>query len=354
MGLFEAVIIIVVILNLILTVSLFVAYRNKSSSNNTQLALDKMAAELKADLISKQTENMLSLRQSLDNANQLINERLSEGNAVLDRRMAVVGEIEHKLGELYSQTGEIRKIGENIQSLSELLKPPKIRGMMGEIFLENLLNQILPSGLISLQRKYKDGQRVDAAVEIGDYFLPIDSKFPLESFQRLLNLNENDNNYKPALSEFKKAVKKHIDDISTKYIRPDEGSADFALMYLPSEALFARFVSDENNDGFEYALSKKVIPTSPGHIYGFLTSIAALYRQSGLSSEGRQLIETLNQIAGMVDTLNRYHERLGGSLNAAIQVNERSVKELAKLDSALNGIIEGKNSSKEQKNSETS
>lgn len=347
MGLIEIVLIVVVVLNLFLTIGLFVAFRNKRSPREDQLAFEKIAAELKSDLITKQTENILSLRQSLDSANQMVNERLAEGNAVLDRRMAIVGEIEHKLGELYSQTGEIRKIGENIQSLSELLKPPKIRGMMGEIMLENILRQILPADLISLQHKYKEGQRVDAAVKIGDYFMPIDSKFPLESFHRLLNLNENEDNYKLALTEFKKGIKKHIDDISTKYIRPKEGSADFALMYLPSEALYARFVSDENLDGFEYALSKKVIATSPGHIYGFLTSIAAVYRQSGLSSGGRQLVETLNQIALSVDNLNRYHERLNSSLNAASQVNEKSIKELSKLDYALKDLIEGKGSAEE-------
>lgn len=354
MGLFETVIVIVVIVNLLISIGLFFALRNKSSAREEQLSFEKIAAELKADLISKQTENILNLRQSLDTANKMINDRLAEGNETLDRKMAVVGQIEHKLGELYSQTGEIRKIGENIQSLSDLLKPPKIRGMMGEIFLENLLRQILPPDLISLQHKYKDGQRVDAAVKLGDFFMPIDSKFPLESFQRLLNLHENDDQYKAALTEFKRAVKKHIEDISTKYIRPNEGSADFALMYLPSEALFARFVSDENNDGFEQALSKKVIPTSPGHIYGFLTSIAAVYRQSGLSSEGRQLIENLNRMSLSVDNLNRYHERLQSSLNSAQQVNEKATKELSQLEGSLKALLEGRSSGNEEKNQETS
>ena len=154
--------------------------------------VDAALQTLKSELISTQMEGLVSLRESLDSANRLLNERLAEGTETLDRRLELFGEIEKKLTQLEIQARAIQEVGQNIQSLSELLKPPRLRGGLGELLLENLLSQILPNSLYTAQYRFPDGHRVDAVVKLGERLLPIDSKFPLETFQHVLSGEDAD------------------------------------------------------------------------------------------------------------------------------------------------------------------
>ena len=306
----STVLIALIVLNSLLLVWLLVGLK-RWWGRERDPQLDSSLQHLKVELINQQMEGLVSLRESLDSANRIVNERLAEGNTALDRRMAVFAEIENKLGQLATQAQNIENIGKNIQSLSDLLKPPKVRGGLGEILLENLLSQILPTALYQTQYRYSGGQRVDAVISVGDMLLPVDSKFPLESFQRYLQDGDQ-----ASRRELGQAFKKHIDDINGKYIRPDEGTADIAIMYIPSEAVYYQFVSRRDNEGLEYAMAKKVIPSSPGHLYAFLASLSALYRQIGLSSDSRLLLQGLDNLAEALSRLNRLHERLEGSLRS--------------------------------------
>ena len=274
--------------------------------------IESVLIELKSDIVRQQMEGLLSLRQSLDSANLVLSERLSEGNTAMEGRLALFGEIENRLGQLTMQTKNIETVGRNIQSLSELLKPPKLRGGLGEVFLENLLGQILPRSLFDMQYRFDDGQRVDAIVRIGDRLLPIDSKFPLESYQRL----DGTTNGKQNLKEFTRVLKQQIDSIATKYLHPELGTTDFAVMYIPSEAVYYQLIAGDENDGFEYALSKKIIPSSPGHLYGFLASVAAMYRQAGLRSDSRKLVAGLDSLGESLERLKKLHERMNGSMRS--------------------------------------
>ncbi|MFQ5453870.1 MAG: DNA recombination protein RmuC, partial [Candidatus Zixiibacteriota bacterium] len=152
----------IIIINLALTVWMII--RNRHNTVEPLIKLEALISSFKVDLISKQLEGLSSLRESFDNTSRLINDRLAESTSTLDRRMATVGEIENKLGQLSTQTKNIEDIGKNIQSLSKLLKPPKLRGNLGELLLENLLAQILPKALFDTQYRFNDGSRVDTVV----------------------------------------------------------------------------------------------------------------------------------------------------------------------------------------------
>lgn len=286
------------------------ARRGRSTLSSDRI--ESVLIELKSDIVSQQMEGLLSLRQSLDSANRVLSDRLSEGNSAMEGRLALFGEIENRLGQLAVQTKNIESVGRNIQSLSELLKPPKLRGGLGEVFLENLLGQILPRTLFEMQYRFDDGQRVDAIVKIGDRLLPIDSKFPLESYQRLDDTTDGKRN----LKEFTRVLKQQIDSIATKYLRPELGTTDFAIMYIPSEAVYYQLIAGPESDGFEYALSKKIIPSSPGHLYGFLASVSAMYRQAGLQSDSRKLVAGLDGLGESLERLKKLHERMNGSMRS--------------------------------------
>ena len=327
---------------IVLMVSLLVAIR-RNNNNSPGDRVEAALLSLKSEIIEKQVEGLLTLRDSLDKGNSVLTERLSESNLALERRLGLFGEIENSLGKLTKQTESIEAIGRDIQSLSDLLQPPKLRGGVGEIMLENLLAQILPTRMYRMQEQIADGQRVDAVIQLGERVLPIDSKFPLESFQRL-----GDDSDGKSAKEFSKVLKKQIDSIATKYLRPDLGTTDFAIMYIPAEAVYHRFISDAEQDGFEYALSKKkIIPSSPGHLYGFLASVAAIYRQAGLDKGGRQLGDALASLAESLARLERLHERIDGSHRSMGQALTKASQETTQMTQKLTSVQEPEHSSEQ-------
>ncbi|HEX2896622.1 MAG TPA: DNA recombination protein RmuC [candidate division Zixibacteria bacterium] len=279
----------------------------KSSAESIQAAFQTLTAEL----VQKQMDGMLALRNSLDQANKILNDRLAESTKSLDKRVEVFGEIKSQIGELAVQAKNIENIGQNIQSLSELLKPPKLRGNVGETFLENMLSQILPKALYELQHSFPSGQRVDAVIKFGDRLFSIDSKFPLEAFNKHME-NPDKSEYRKL---FTQSIKKHVDDICSRYIIPQEGTLEFAIMYIPAESIYYQLISNES-EMFSYALSKKVIPSSPGHLYGYLATMSAVYRETGLMNQGRQLTAFINKLSDSLQKLSGLHERMDGSVRA--------------------------------------
>jgi len=319
-----------VAVTVLLAVLLFAERRRKSTGpDRIELAFE----QLKREILEKQLEGLISLRDSLDNAGRTMNERLAEGTGAIDKRMELLVDIENRLVQLQTQAENIEAVGRNIQSLSELLKPPQLRGGLGELLLENLLAQILPPALYETQHRFSTGQRVDAVVKVADRLLPIDSKFPMESFERLDDSAET-------RKTFAKSLRKHIDDISGRYIRPDEGTFEIAVMYLPSEAVYYRFVSEDSDNGLSYALSKHVIPSSPGHLYAFLATLSAVYAQAGLSTDSRKLTTGLGNLSDAIDRLKGIHQRMEGSVRALSAALSRGHDEVAGMTTQLEHLRE--------------
>ena len=278
-----------------------------SPTETIQASFQKLTAEL----VGKQMEGLAAVQNSLNQTTQILNERLAESSRSLDQKVEVFGEIKSKIGELAIQAKNMENIGQNIQSLSELLRPPKLRGSIGETFLENMLSQILPKPLFDLQHTFPSGHRVDAVIKFGNKFLCIDSKFPLDSFNKHIEKPENADFRKL----FTQSIKKHVDDISARYILPQEETLEIAVMYIPAESIYYQFIANEQ-EVFDYTLSKKVIPSSPGHLYGFLATMSAVYKETGLINQGRQLSTGLNNLTDSLQKVSGLHERMDGSVRS--------------------------------------
>jgi DNA recombination protein RmuC len=335
---YSAIIIVLLSIIVFFMIILIILNRLKSGKNLNPEKVESLILSIKSDLVSQQMEGLVNLRKSLDSATQLLNERLAQGTGAIDKRMEIVGEIENKLGQLATQTKNIELIGNNIQSLSELLRPPKLRGNLGEILLENLLKEILPPALVKTQYQFKDGQRVDAIVHLADRLLPIDSKFPLDSFERIISNDNSEEGIDVAKKEFNTSIKKHIDSISSKYIQPAERTTEFALMYIPSEAVYGYLISNELAHGFDYDLSKRVIPSSPGHLYGFLASLVAVYIESGISRDNQKLLESIRNVQSSLEKIDSLNDRIGGSLRSALGNSEKTTSEINRIEIELNKI----------------
>ena len=310
-------------------------------SPEESVRMDSAIQLLRADLISRQSQSLLDLRESIDSANRIINERLAEGAGAIDKRLSVFGEVETRLGELSRQTANIESVGKNIQSLTELLRPPQSRGKLGELMLENLLAQIFPRALFETQYRFADGLRVDAVIRLGERLLPIDAKFPLEAYERLMAAPEDKSGHR----DFDQTFKRHVDAISSKYIKPDQNTTDFAILYIPAEAVYYQLVAGGSSSAFEYALEKKVVPSSPGHLYGFLSSLAAVYSeirlaQASVERDGRWLITGINELKETSMRLEKLHERMAGSFRALSAAFERARQELGLIHLQLEKIGE--------------
>ena len=291
--------------------------------------VQSLLSEKKEDqsfLLIQQQINQLQgqFTQVLDNSTQLIhqqmgqlvsnvNERLKESSEVLqksqqslgerlDNAARVVGNVQKSLGSLEEANRKIYEVGKDIASLQEILRAPKLRGGLGEFFLGGLLGQILPSDHFTTQFSFRSGEKVDAVIKLGGSLVPVDSKFPLENFKRMLEgVTEDDKN--KARRQFVADVKKHIDAIATKYILPDEGTYDFALMYIPAENVYYETIIKDDAAGVDrnisqYALSKKVIPVSPNSFYAYLQAIVLGLKGMKIEERAKEIIQYLGRLEG--------------------------------------------------------
>src|SRR5207249_715067 len=223
----------------------------------------------------------------------------------LDRAARVVSEVQGSLGKLGEATQRVVEVGKDIQGLEQILKSPKVRGGLGETLLAELLSQMLPQEHYTLQHPFKSGERVDAALRIGDRLVAVDAKFPLENFRRMLDETEEDKR-RPVRRQFARDVRTRIDEIAKKYILPDEGTFDFALMYVPAENVYYEIIIKDETDLADdpiatYALSKRVVPVSPNSLYAYLQVIILGLRGLRIEANAQIILNDLARLAGDLD-----------------------------------------------------
>src|SRR3989304_69096 len=201
--------------------------------------------------------------------------------------------------------GEMTELGRSMRDLQEFLRSPKLRGQIGEAVLKDLLGQILPKQNFHLQYAFKGGEVVDAALKLEQGIIPIDAKFPMENFRKMAKANDEKEK-----NEHRKAfiadVKKHIDAIANKYIRPAEGTLDFALMYIPAEPVYYEILTN-NPEIDDYAYRKRVRPVSPNTLYAYLRAIIMSLEGSKIEKQAGQILAALREIG---DETNKFGDSL--------------------------------------------
>jgi DNA recombination protein RmuC len=218
-------------------------------------------------------EWLRSTGQRLEVQNKSFNERL-------DNAAKVIGDVNKNIGEF-------TEIGRGMKDLQEFLSSPKLRGNIGEQVLKELLKQFLPNESFNLQHTFKSGEKVDAAIMTSGGIIPIDSKFPLENFRKM----QTDVAYKKV---FESDVKKHIDDISRKYILTDEGTIDYALMYIPSESVYYEIAN--NQMLCDYAQARRILPVSPTTFYAYIKAILMSFEGQKIEKQAKEILSSLRAI----------------------------------------------------------
>lgn len=207
-------------------------------------------------------------------------------NERLDRAARVIAGVQKNIGEM-------SEIGRGMKDLQEFLRSPKLRGNIGEQVLKELLVQMLPKQSFNLQYSFKSGAKVDAAIKTTAGMIPVDAKFPMENFRKMMAA-KTDKEKKAFEKEFIRDVKKHINDISSKYILTEEGTIDYALMYLPTETVYYEVVN--NSELFDYAGKKRVLPVSGTTFYAYLKAILMSFEGQKIEAKARQILAAIRAV----------------------------------------------------------
>lgn len=296
-------------------------------------------------LIQQQIDNLRAqIEVSIDRLKGGVTTELSQitkqVGSRLDNATNVIGGIQRQLGQLEQSNLRILEVGKDISSLQEILRPPKLRGGVGESLLKNLLDQIMPKDeYYSLEYSFKSGDRVDAVINVGDRMVPIDAKFPLESFKRLIDATEDEEKIR-SRKDFERDVRGHIDAIADKYILPDEGTYEFALMYIPAENVYYETIIKSDASGkkegiFEHALKKKVIPVSPNSFYAYLQVIILGLKGFAVEKGAKEIIATLERLRGDFTRFAEDFRKVGVHLNNSKSSFNTAEKKLEKLGEKL-------------------
>lgn len=255
---------------------------NKGSDETTKL-LTQLISDMRGSM-DKTTDSMVKNTRA-------INERL-------DRAAQVISGVSKSVGEM-------TELGRSMKDLQEFLRSPKLRGQIGEAVLKDLLGQALPKQHFHLQYTFPSGEIVDAALRLEQGIIPIDAKFPMENFRKMAKA-ESEKEKELFRKAFIGDVKKHIDAISTKYIRPSDGTLDFALMYIPAEPVYYEILTN-NPEIDDYAYRKRVRPVSPNTLYAYLRAIIMSLEGSKIEKQAGQILAALREIG---DETNKFGSSL--------------------------------------------
>jgi DNA recombination protein RmuC len=302
--------------------------------------LPRALSMLRVDSAAQLAERNAEMERRLQGLNETMDRRLSQLDTKVDRRLETASktttQVHERLVKLDEANAQMLERAKELSRLEHALRPPKARGGFGELMLENLLRDRLPATAYSLQYGFKSGERVDAVIRVSR-MVPVDAKFPLDNFARLAEAQDT---AERELHEkaFARDVKGHIDAIASKYIRPDEGTYEFAFMYLPSEAVYYELACGKTGELLKYAHERQIVPVSPSTFTAYLQMIV-------LGLKGMQIEEHAQEVmaycAQLQKDFGRFKEdfdlvgtHLGRAQTKFVDADKRLDKFETKLDQA--------------------
>ncbi len=298
---------------------------------------------LKQDL-SKLSDDITKLKDGLQHQ---ISDRMDKNQEMMrdsiQKQFAasskIITDVTDRLAKLDETNKRVVNVADELKTLQNVLQNPKQRGVLGEYYLNQVLENVLPPERFKLQHKFKDGEIVDAAITLDKgMLLPVDSKFSLENYNRLVE--EKDKVQRDVLAKaFKADLKNRIDE-TAKYIRPREGTMDYAFMFIPSEAIYYDLlinkVGETNTsarDLIEYAFrDKKVIIVSPTTFMAYLQTVMQGLRALQIEEQAKEIQQRVGELGRHIATYEQFMQKLGGSLGTTVNHYNNAHKELKKID----------------------
>jgi len=333
----ELIVAAVVIVLIVFVVALLIWLISTSFASRKEIA--GQAANI--GLLQQQLE---ALKAAQDKTSENLQKSLQAGQTNLSQSLQssqqVLSRLNSQIGELQGTNRQMLQMQTDVKRLQNILTSPKLRGQMGERSLENLLAQILPKGSYKLQHFFKDGQKVDALIQLADFSVSIDAKFPLPGFEAILKAQADEEKIR-LRKQFQRDVTTHIDKIADNYIRPAEGTLDFAIMYIPAENVYYETIvkyAGETQDILQYSLDKKVIPVSPNLLYAYLMTVVMGLHGLQIEKQAAEIRQNLKKLnASFADFINNW-DILGKHIRNAYSQYDEGQKKLDRFGMQLDQI----------------
>ena len=292
--------------------------------------------------VADQNQAMLMLQNQISEINKTLDSKLGESTRLMltqhGQSNKIIQDITERLTKLDETNRQVVGFADQLKNLQDILKNPKQRGVLGEYYLETVLQNVLPPKSFQMQYAFKNGEIVDAVVFVKDKIIPIDSKFSLENYQRILATND------PAEKErleklFKQDLKNRIDETS-KYIRPAEGTMDFAFMFIPSEAIYydllinkVGVVQISTQDLITYAFNDKhVIIVSPTSFLAYLQTVLQGLRAMQIEESAKEIRKNVEALGRHIVSYDTYLQKLGKNLDTTVNMYNSAYVEFKKID----------------------
>lgn len=305
---------------------------------------------LRKEVRDTHTEGRKETELKLDKINDRLAKGLEQSSTTLQKQLSqsaqMIKDITQELSKVQSTNTQILGFSEKLQNFENILKNPKQRGILGEYFLETLLGNILQPNQYKMQYQFENGEKVDAAIFVKDKIIPIDAKFSLEKYNKIME--EHDEQRRDQLEkEFKLDIKNRIDETS-KYIRAKEGTMDFAFMFIPAEGIYYNLLIykvgslDINaHDLIEYAFKKHVIIVSPTSFFAYLETVLQGLKALQIEESARKIQQKVGELGKHLDSYNLYMQKLGNNLGTTVNMYNSAYKEFNKIDKDVYKITEG-------------
>jgi DNA recombination protein RmuC len=337
----------------------FLLLRKKEGGNGDKL-MEKMekqeekmiaAMERLANLSKENGELRLSMDSKLAETHRASQEQFGQTTKIIQgitgQSAKLISEVSERLTKLDETNKQVVNFSEQLKNLQDILKNPKQRGVLGEYFLEETLKNVLPPNSYQMQYPFKDGTIVDAVVFVKDKVIPIDSKFSLENYERILNCNEAEPREKLE-KQFRLDLKTRIDETS-KYVKPTERTMDFAFMFIPSEAIYydllinkVGVVQVNTRDLIEYAFNDRhVIIVSPTSFLAYLQTVLQGLKAMQIEESAKEIRKRVEMLNKHINSYDDFMKKLGISMSTTVNHYNNAYKEFKKIDKDVVRITEG-------------
>ncbi len=293
--------------------------------------LGEQNRDLRQELDRKLTETHRTTQEHFGNTTKII-------QGITGQSAKLIADVTEKLAKLDETNRQVVNFSSQLQNLQDILKNPKQRGVLGEYYLEETLKNVLPPNSYQMQYPFKDGTIVDAVVFVKEKIIPIDSKFSLDNYEKILNTNDPD--VREKLEKlFKQDLKNRIDE-TAKYVKPAEGTMDFAFMFIPSEAIYYDLlvnkvgaVSVNTRDLIEYAFKdKKVIIVSPTSFLAYLQTVLQGLRAMQIEESALEIKANVEKLGKHLLSYDDFMKKLGNTMSTSVNQYNLAYKEFKKID----------------------
>jgi len=351
----DSIILILLVLSNIGLVLYFFSERNKNNQSDLILKISNNLTNQVQDIRKEISENSEKSRVEIESKLQNINKEISEFQMSSKTQMQkqfsdsnkIIKEVTVELEKIKGTNEQVLSFANQMKTLEKILGNQKQRGIFGEIQLENLLSNVLPPEIFQMQYSFKDGGIVDAIVKVNDNIIPIDAKFSLDNYNKMIE-SSDENEINLLEKKFKEDIKSRIDE-TAKYIRPQEKTLDYAFMFIPADGLYQDLLNSRvgslkirSKELVSYAYQKKVMIVSPMSLFPMLQITMKALNNLKFEKSIELVIKNVQNLSDHLITYQTYHNKLGNTLNTVVNHYNRTSDEFKKIDKDVMKISEGK------------